>query len=170
MLWKTFLFYGEHIWIWTYVVHVLPASSRSVCFLSSVPTLPFLRYGTTILVPSCVRHTYLCRLQYKFLRIPSTGFFSSNTDTCIPVLPYKVKTLLWRVDWFPTEFSVPVRAYPSAQWTESARLIHHSYLLQRDDQHHCVSRTIAVAYTLFPPHPMIHVSLHTGHASAPALQ
>ena len=88
------LIYGEPIWIWSYLVHVLPASSRSVCFLSSVPTLPFLRYGTTILVPSCVRHTYLCRLQYKFLRIPSTGFFSSNTDTCIPVLPYKVKTLL----------------------------------------------------------------------------
>ena len=59
---------------------------------------------------------------------------------------------------------------PSPQWTETAPAFHHSILLQRDDRHHCVPRTIAVTHTLYPPHPMIHVSLHLSHASVPILQ
>ena len=59
---------------------------------------------------------------------------------------------------------------PSPQWTETAPAFHRSILLQCDDRHHCVPRTIAVTHTLYPPHPMIHVSLHLRHASVPILQ
>ena len=38
--------------------------------------------------------------------------FPANTDTCQPVLPYKVETLLENIDYLPTEFSVPTNAWP----------------------------------------------------------
>ena len=44
---QKFPVYGESVWIWTSLVHIVPTTSRSVCFSSSVPTLLFFyRYGS----------------------------------------------------------------------------------------------------------------------------
>jgi len=139
-------------------------------FFPECPYTPFFRYGTTIPVPYYVPNTYLCRLQYTFVRSHTHPFSSEyrHLSTC-PTLQGKDPP--WNF-WLPPYgfFQYQPTRAPSTKWIDTAPALHHSFLIQRDDQHHWVPRTMAVVYTIYSPHPMIHTSHDTSHTPAPPLQ
>ena len=98
------------------------------------------------------------------------SIFPSNTDTYQLVLLTRYRLSLKILITPLQSFQYHPTCGSSTKWTDTSPALSRSYLLQRDNRHHWVPRTIVVVYTIYIPHPMIHTSHDTSHASASPLQ